>query len=134
MSTLNHTRRILPLFRAVAAPDRADVTVNVRRRVTKYRTTYVVEGTTWELNGHGERRAPIGVFVLASWSPTTGELFAEDGDRVSGGHWDTARETARANKRALDAIAAYVAFDRGVAVNVHTDIPQVTRPRHFRIA
>jgi hypothetical protein len=128
----NHTRAILPLFRKLAST-RDDVTVKVRRRRTQYRTTYLVEGTTWELNGHGERRAPIGVFTLASWSPTTGELFADDGDRVSGGYWDTIRETARANKHALDDIAAYAAFDRGIAVNVHSNIPQVTRPRHFRI-
>lgn len=126
-----NTRAILPLMRAlsVAGPD---LTIAVKRRRTMYRTTYLAEVTVWELDGYGEHRAPVQAFTLAAWCPTTGELFADDGDRLSGGPWDTYRNTARANKAALDALAAYGASN-GHPIAVHHDLPPVTRDRHYRI-
>jgi len=127
----NHTRAILPLMRALSVTG-PDLSIAVRRRRTAYRTTYLAEVTEWEMDGYGQRRSAVRVFTLVLWCPTTGELFVDDGDRISGGVWDTYRNTARANKDALDAVAAY-AVSHGHPIAVHHDLPPVTRDRHYRI-
>lgn len=92
----------------------------------------MVVGHVHELDGHGDSQGVVQEFMLARWDTRTGDLFVEDGDRVSGGPWDHYRNTARANKDALDRLAEY-GMAKGREYVVHTEIPRVARARHFKI-